>query len=86
MIPYLREIERRRIALVERSTAQRAALTDAASPLAHKLAAIDRVVAALRGHPVLLGLAAGAVAFLGPSRLLAWAARAATAYSLLRRI
>jgi hypothetical protein len=86
VIVYLRELERRRIALVQRSTAERAALADAASPLVRKLAAVDRLVAAFRARPVLVVAAAAAVAFVGPSRLLAWAARAAAAYSLLRRI
>ena len=84
MIPYLRELERRRLALVQRSAHERAALAAAASPLARKLTAVDRVVGAVRAHPVLAGAAVGAVAFLGPSRLLAWIARAAAVYSVLR--
>jgi hypothetical protein len=84
MILYLRELERRRIALAQRSGAERAAIADAVSPLARKLAGVDRVVASVRGHPLLVAVAAGALGMLGPRRLLAWGARAAAAYSLLR--
>jgi hypothetical protein len=86
VISYLRDIERQRIMLVERSSAQRAALADTASPLARRLGALDRVVTAVRSRPVMIGLVAGALAVFGPRRLLAWAGRAAAAYSLLRRI
>jgi hypothetical protein len=85
MIGRLRELELRRSLLVARSDAQRAALAVAVIPLARPLVAFDRVVAAVRSHPVLAGLAVGGLALLGRNRLLAWAARAALALSVLRR-
>lgn len=84
MIAYLRELERRRLVLVERSAAQRAALAEAAAPITRRLALADRVVATMRAHPLLTGLAAGAIVFLGKQRLFAWAVRAVGLYSLLR--
>ena len=76
--------ERRR-ELVERSSAQRAALGVAAEPLVRKSAALDRVVAQVRRYPVVASVAVGALALLGPRRLFDLAARAATLYALLRR-
>ena len=76
--------ERRR-ELVERSSAQRAALAAAAEPLVRKSAAVDRVIAQVRRYPVLSSVAVGALALLGPRRLFDLAARAATLYALLRR-
>ena len=43
MTRYQRELERRRQKLVERSTAQRAALGAAVAPLVAKVATVDRV-------------------------------------------
>jgi len=85
VIGRLRELEVRRMVLVERSAAERAAIAAAASPLARKAAAIDRIVASVRAHPILAIAAAAAVA-LGRGRLLDWVTRGAAAYSLLRRI
>jgi len=76
--------ERRR-ELVERSSAQRAALVVAAEPLVRKSAALDRVIAQVRRYPVVASVAVGALALLGPRRLFDLAARAATLYALLRR-
>jgi len=76
--------ERRR-ELVERSSAQRAALAAAAEPLVRKSAAVDRVIAQVRRYPVLSSVAVGALALLGPRRLFDLAARAAALYALLRR-
>jgi hypothetical protein len=85
MIGRLRELEVRRMVLVERSAAERAAIAAAVSPLARGVAAIDRIVGSVRAHPILAVAAAGAVA-LGRTRLLDWVARGAAIYSLLRRI
>jgi hypothetical protein len=85
MIGRLRELEVRRMVLVERSAAERAAIAAAVSPLARGVAAIDRIVGSVRAHPILAVAAAGAVA-LGRARLLDWVARGAAIYSLLRRI
>ena len=74
----------RRRELVERSSAQRAALFAAAEPLARKAAALDRVVSYVRSNPVVSAVAVGAVALLGPRRIFDLGARAITLYTLLR--
>jgi hypothetical protein len=86
VIGRLREIQVRRMVLVERSTAERAAIAAAASTFTRKLAAVDRIAASVRAHPFLAIAAAGAVALAGRSRLINWVLRGATVYSLLRRI
>lgn len=86
MIPMLAELARRREALRARSSAQREALAQAAAPFTGKLATLDRVTQALRSHPVVAGLAVGALALLGPRRLLNWALRALSMAALVRRV
>lgn len=78
-------LAQRRQELIERSTAQRAALLAAAEPIARKAAAVDRVVAYVRQYPVLASLAVGAVALIGPRKLFDLGARAIALYALLRR-
>lgn len=85
MTPSLSRIEKRRDALVARSTAQRAEIAAALAPAARKLAAADRVLETLRSHPFVAGAIAVALGYLGPRRLIFWAARALPVYSLLRR-
>jgi hypothetical protein len=75
----------RRQELVERSTAQRAALLAAAEPIARKAAAVDRAVAYVRQYPVLASLAVVAVALIGPRKLFDLGARAIALYALLKR-
>ena len=75
----------RRRELVERSSVQRAALALSAEPLARKAAALDRVVASVQRYPVVTVLAIGAVALVGPRKLLDLGARALTLYMLLRK-
>ena len=70
--------------LVRRSTEQRAALIAAAQPIVHKAAVVDRVVAEVRRYPVLSSLVVGAIALLGPRKILDWGTRALTLYALLR--
>lgn len=81
----LRSLARRREALVRRSAACRMQIAAGLEPLARKLAAADRAVAAVRSHPVLAGIAASALALIGPRALLRWTLRAMPVYSLLRR-
>ena len=71
--------------LVELSTAQRAALVATAEPLVRKAEAVDRVVGYVRRNPAVTAVAVGAVALLGPRKLLDLGARAVTLYTLLRR-
>ena len=75
----------RRLELVQRSAAQRAALIADAEPLLRRAAALDRVVAKVRRHPVLTALGVGAVATLGARRILELAGHAMTLYALFRR-
>ena len=85
MIPHAERLAQRRAALVALSTAQRAEIGAALAPAARKLAAADRALETLRAHPLLAGIVAAALGFLGPRRLLFWAARALPIYSLMRR-
>jgi YqjK-like protein len=75
----------RRRELVERSSAQRAALAASAEPLLRKGEAADRLIASVRRYPVVVAIAVGAVALIGPRKLLDLGARALTFYMLLRR-
>ncbi|HSA89598.1 MAG TPA: YqjK family protein [Burkholderiales bacterium] len=81
----MQELAQRRQELVERSTAQRAALLAAAEPIARKAAAVDRAVAYVRQYPVLAALAVVAVGLIGPRKLFELGARAIALYALLRR-
>ena len=69
--------------LVERSSAQRAALLAAAEPIARKAAAVDRVFGYVRAYPIASSVLVGAVALLGPRKILELGARAAALYALL---
>jgi hypothetical protein len=86
MIGDLRELQRRRAELIERSTALRVGLLKEAAPIVHKAAAADRVVTALRKYPLLIALATGVVAVVGARSLLPLLTRALTLYALLKRI
>ncbi len=85
MIFGARELQRRRIGLVARCSAQRASIAAASGPLTAKAAAADRVLTALRVHPMLVSVAAGALAGLVPRILPPWLARLLLLYSLARR-
>lgn len=86
MTGYQRELERRRLELIGRSAAQRAAIAGAVAPIAGKLAVIDRIGATLRRYPVAVAAIAGGAALLGPRRILFWVTRVLAVYSLVRRI
>ena len=78
-------LEARRLELVQRSAAQRAALIADVEPLVRKAAAVDRVVARVRQYPVVTAVAVGAVALLGTRRIFELATRVLTLYALFRR-
>jgi hypothetical protein len=78
-------LARRRQGLVERSTAQRAALVASAEPLLRKAHTLDRLVGYVQRNPVLAGAATAATVLFGSRRLLSLAGRAARLYVLLRR-
>lgn len=82
----LTELERRREALVLRSTAQRAAVAGLAVPFTSKLALADRALATVRSHPVAFGVAAVGLALAGRRGLLRWTLRGLAFASLLRRL
>ena len=81
----LQTLAQRRLELVERSRSQRASLIAAAAPLTDKAAAVDRLVASARRHPVVTMLGAGAVVLLASKRLFGFATRLLTLYALIRR-
>jgi hypothetical protein len=85
MIGRIRELAQRRQALAARAAVQRAELAGALRPALHRLAALDRLVAAVRHRPVMVSVATAAVVLLGPRRLLHWALRALPLFALLRR-
>lgn len=70
--------------LVRRSTEQRAALIASADPIVRKAMVVDRVVTQVRRHPVVSSLVVGAVALLGPRKILDLGTRAYTLYALFR--
>jgi hypothetical protein len=86
MTRHQRELERRRLELVGRSAAQRAAIAGAVAPFTDKLAIIDRVGATLRRYPIAVSAIAGGVALLGSRGILSWVTRALAVYSLFRKI
>lgn len=85
MSRHAQRLAERRLALLERSAAQRAALGAAAAPLLERARLLDRALALVRSHPVLAGLGAAGFALLGPRRLLGLLARGLTLYALLKR-
>lgn len=86
MISRVRELAQRRQVLVARAAVQRAQFAGALQPAVRKLAALDRIVAAVRQRPIVVSVAAVALILLGPRRLLPWALRALPFIALLRRI
>jgi hypothetical protein len=86
MIGRVRELAQRRQVLVARAAVQRAQFAGALQPAVRKLAALDRIVAAVRQRPIVVSVAAVALILLGPRRLLPWALRALPFIALLRRI
>ena len=86
MIFGLRELRVRRALLVERCAAQRTAIAAVVEPLAAKAAAGDRILTAVRVHPIALTLAAGAIAGLIPRLLPPWLTRVLLVFSFLKRL
>lgn len=75
----------RRLELVQRSAAQRAALAAEVDPFVRKAATVDRLVARVRQYPVVVALGVGAVALLGTRRIFDLATKVFTLYALFRR-
>jgi hypothetical protein len=70
---------------VLRSFVQRTQILVQISPVARKLAAADRVIAALRVRPVVAAVALTGLALIGPRVLVRWALRLAPIYALFNR-
>ncbi|TMH70376.1 MAG: hypothetical protein E6H57_07525 [Betaproteobacteria bacterium] len=75
----------RRRELVDRSAMQRGALVGSVEPLVHKAAALDRIVGAVRRHPLVTGLGVALVALAGSRKLFQMGSRLLTLYMLFRR-
>lgn len=75
----------RRLELVRRSAAQRAAIVANAEPLVRKAAAADRIVSKLRRYPAVIAVAGAAVTFFGSRKLFELLTRALSLYALFRR-
>lgn len=81
----LQTLAQRREELVARSSVQRSALVAAAAPIARRAATADRALAYVRAHPLLSVVVVGAVALLGPRKLLELGTRAVALYALIKR-
>ena len=81
----LQDLAQRRLELVERSAVQRAAVVSGVEPLLRKAAAVDRMVASARRHPVVTVLGAAAVALLASRKGFDIATRVLAIYALFKR-
>ena len=89
MIGVLHELERRRMALQECSSAQRSLIAESTAVLAARGMVLDRAVALARGiaaRPLVFGSIAALAVVIGPRKVLGWAARAAAIYGLTRQL
>ena len=81
----MQTLAQRRDELVARSSVQRSALVAAAAPIARRAATADRALAYVRAHPLLSVVVVGAVALLGPRKLLELGTRAVALDALIKR-
>ena len=89
MIGVSHGLEQRRMALQERSSAQRALIAESTAALAARGRVLDRMVAVARGiaaWPFVVGSIVALAVVVGPLRILGWAARATPFYGLTRRL
>jgi hypothetical protein len=89
MIGVLQVLEQRRMALQERSSAQRILIAESTAALAARGMVLDRAVAVARGiaaRPLIFGSIVALAAVVGPRRILGWVARGAAFYGLTRRL
>ena len=89
MIGVLHELEQRRMALQERSSAQRILIADSTAALAARGRVLDRAVAVARGiaaRPLVFGCIVALAVVVGPRKVLGWATRAAAFYGLTRQL
>jgi len=83
--PHEMSLAQRRLALIQRSSAQRAGILGAAAPMTRKAVSFDRVVDYVRRYPVVAAAAVGALALVGPRRVFDLGTRALTLYMLLKK-
>ena len=89
MIGVLYELEQRRMALQERSSAQRALIAESTAALAARGRVLDRAVAVARGiaaRPLVIGSIVALALVVGPRRILGWATRVTAIYGLTRQL
>jgi hypothetical protein len=89
MIGVLHVLEQRRMALQERSSAQRALIAETTVALAARGMVLDRAVAVARGiaaRPLVIGSIVALAVVFGPRRILGWTARATAFYGLTRQL
>ena len=84
MIARLLALQQRRVALVARSEEQRAELTANVASLAPRLRSLDRVISAVRAHPLAASAGTLALMFAGARTVVRWALRILPLYSVLR--
>jgi hypothetical protein len=89
MIGVLHVLEQRRMALQERSSAQRILIAESTAALAARGMVLDRAVAVARGiaaRPLVIGSIVALAVVVGPRRILGWTARATAFYGLTRQL
>ena len=89
MIGVLHVLVQRRIALQERSSAQRALIAESTAALAARGRVLDRAVAVARGiaaRPLVIGSIIALAVVVGPRRILGWTARATAFYGQTRQL
>jgi len=77
-------LRKRRLALVARSERERSELAAQAALLAPRLRTADRVISAVRSHPLAAGAGALAIMLAGARTVTRWALHIAPFYSLFR--
>lgn len=86
MIGRMLALQKRRLALVARSQRERAEVAAQVALLAPRLRTADRVISAVRSHPLAASAGALALMFAGARTVLRWALHAAPLYSLFRAV
>jgi len=77
-------LQQRRLALVARSEEQRAQVAAQVALLAPRLRAADRIITAVRAHPLAASAGTLALMFAGARTLVRWGLHIAPLYSLFR--
>jgi hypothetical protein len=84
VIARLLALQQRRVALVARSEQERAEVAAQFALLEPRLRAADRVISAVRAHPLAASAGTLALMFAGARTLLRWGLHVAPLYSLFR--